>query len=43
MKNIRIIKRANDGIALMFKSKRSTGYIKFINGKFIFSHPIETV
>ena len=40
MKGIRIINRGTDAVALEFTSKDTKGYITFVNGEFLFSHPI---
>lgn len=41
MKNIRTISRGTDGVSLQFTSKKSSGYIEFINGKFKLTAPVE--
>lgn len=42
MKGIEVINRGTDAVALRFKSKSTVGYIRFVNGEFIFSHAVTT-
>ena len=38
MKGIEIINRGSDAVALKFTSKSTVGYIRFVNGEFIFRY-----